>query len=351
MRTKRLIALLAALLLLGSACTALAAGAGTASDPLVTESYVDEWAAALSQDAADEVRAAVDIARRSALISANRVFSVSEQGVRAETLLAGGTVSLSEGDCFTVTAGRATVALSAGALVDATAGESVSSGTVAANHLYIACEDCDAVLTAASETTLLLEGTAIVSRFPDASSARWYGEAVDYAVSTGLMIGMSETSFAPDVTLTRAMFVTILGRLAGADAGAYTGVSFSDVEAGRWYAPYVEWGSQNGIVLGVGDGLFAPYEPVTREQMALLVARYVDTTGLTLPKVHATPEAFGDASSISAWAQEGVELMRQTGILCGDTDGNFYPAEGATRAQAATVFMRLAGALAIARAG
>ena len=137
------------------------------------------------------------------------------------------------------------------------------------------------------------------------------------------------------------MFVTILGRMAGVQEREYPGASFSDVEVGSWYAPYVEWGAKNGIVNGMGEGVFAPDSPVTREQMAALITRYADAEGYDLPAGVSAVAAFRDAGSISGWAFGSVERMRQTGLLNGDAEGNFRPLNGATRAEAATVFMRL----------
>jgi hypothetical protein len=137
------------------------------------------------------------------------------------------------------------------------------------------------------------------------------------------------------------MFVTILGRMAGVNEGDYSGSSFTDVAAGTWYAPFVQWGAKNGIVNGMGGGKFAPNSPVTREQMAALITRYADFAQFDLPAGANAPASFRDAGSISGWAFESVERMRRTGLLNGDPEGNFHPLSGATRAEAATVFMRL----------
>ena len=91
----------------------------------------------------------------------------------------------------------------------------------------------------------------------------------------------------------------------------------------------------------MGEGVFAPDSPVTREQMAALITRYADAAGYDLPAGVSAVAAFRDAGSISGWAFESVERMRQTGLLSGDPQGNFNPLNGATRAEAATVFMRL----------
>lgn len=146
--------------------------------------------------------------------------------------------------------------------------------------------------------------------------------------------------FQPGGSLTRAMFVTILGRMAGAEEESGES-GFADVPAGRWYSAYVAWAAGEGIVDGTGNGCFSPNSPVTREQMATMIARYVDSAGLTLPETGDPAAPFTDRNAVSDWAEAGVELMRQTGILAGYEDGTFQPQRTANRAEAATIFMRL----------
>jgi hypothetical protein len=177
--------------------------------------------------------------------------------------------------------------------------------------------------------------------FTDVPSGKWYAEKVAYVYENGLMNGTSATAFAPSASLTRAMFVTILGRLDGVDTSAYGSTSFTDVATGQWYSAYVAWASANGIVNGYSATKFGTNDSVTREQMATIIARYVDYAGVTLPQADSVVASFQDASSVSSWATDGLELMRTTGIITGYTDGTFGPKKTATRAEAATIFMRL----------
>ena len=172
----------------------------------------------------------------------------------------------------------------------------------------------------------------------------WAREYVDAAAAAGWVSGVGNGLFAPDDALTRGMFVTVLGQLAQIDEDAYPGTSFNDVEIGRWYAPFVEWAAQHDVVSGTGNGRFEPNAPITREQMASIVARYVQSTGATLPTI-TDPVVFKDMDAVSGWALEGVELMRTTGIISGDEKGYFNPLGQATRAQAATVFTQLREAI------
>jgi hypothetical protein len=126
------------------------------------------------------------------------------------------------------------------------------------------------------------------------------------------------------------------------DEAAYnTASSFSDVPEGQWYTPYVNWAAEQGISDGTGDGTFSPNQEITREQMATLIYRYVDAYGLSLQESDAAVNAFTDSSDISAYAVDAVELMRKTGIMVGDDSQKFSPKDNATRAEAATVCVRL----------
>ena len=161
--------------------------------------------------------------------------------------------------------------------------------------------------------------------FKDVSSSHWANSAVEYVYENDLMNGTAPTTFAPSETLTRAMFVTVLGRMDGVNTNSYSGSSFSDVPTGQWYSAYVKWASSQGIVLGTGNGRFSPNSSVTREQMATMIARYVDTSGISLPDDSNAVNGFTDTASVSSWARDGLELMRRTGILSGYPDGTFGP--------------------------
>jgi hypothetical protein len=186
---------------------------------------------------------------------------------------------------------------------------------------------------------------ANVSQFTDLSANAWYMDYVPYMIEHDLMSGTSDTTFEPNASLTRAMFVTILGRIEQVDIAAYsTASTFSDVPNGQWYTPYVNWAADKGITDGTGAGLFSPNSYVSREQMATMIARYVNYAGITLNESDRKVAAFADRSAVSSYAVDAVELMRKTGIIVGDDNQNFNPSEKATRAQAATVFFRLISA-------
>lgn len=177
--------------------------------------------------------------------------------------------------------------------------------------------------------------------FTDVKPSDWFNESVSYAYENNLMNGVSETRFDPKGSLTRGMFVTILGRFANIDTDDYTGITFVDEALGQWYTPYVEWAFKNGITQGMGNAKFGVNDPVTREQMATFISRYLQSEGIQLPEADNPIAYFNDSYSVHDWAKSGVELMRKSGILAGDTNGNFRPLASASRAEAAAVFMRL----------
>lgn len=117
--------------------------------------------------------------------------------------------------------------------------------------------------------------------YKDVDQTQWYHNAVDYVLGNDLMKGTGKTTFSPDATLTRGMVVTVLGRMAGVKTSDYTGTSFSDVKAGSWYAPYVQWASKQGLVKGYEDGTFKPEQNVTREEMVTMLFRCWQSEGNT----------------------------------------------------------------------
>lgn len=320
MKIKRLISLLLILVLLGGSMPVLAANAGSRQDPLLSRSYVQTWSSDLLARVEETARTAVQAALDKALQTYDASLSTGAGKSRICTLFAGNTVELKTGDCFTVLSGDAAVSVASGALVDATDGRQAATGALQTAHRYIACENVQATITCTQAGTLLLSAGAYVTRYVDVPATAWYAPYVEYATVNKLMSGIGNRCFSPDTVLTRGMFVTVLGQLAQIDEDAYPGTSFNDVEIGRWYAPFVEWAAQHGVVSGTGNGRFEPNAPITREQMASIVARYVQSTGATLPTI-TDPVVFKDMDAVSGWALEGVELMRMTGIISGDEKG------------------------------
>ena len=167
----------------------------------------------------------------------------------------------------------------------------------------------------------------------------WAKADIDFAASRGFLNGTGETTFSPDSSMTRGMFVVALGRLAGIDPAAYSSSRFNDVAATAYYAPYVEWAASKGIVNGTGEKTFSPNATITREQMAAIMQRYADKLGYTLP-VAREAEIFADEGQITSGMKNAVQAIQQAGIMNGKGGHRFGPKDTATRAEAAAVLRR-----------
>ncbi|KAA8753884.1 InlB B-repeat-containing protein, partial [Paenibacillus sp. UASWS1643] len=176
--------------------------------------------------------------------------------------------------------------------------------------------------------------------FQDVSPTDWFYDAVVHVQEKGIFSGTNASSFSPKGTMTRAMYVTALGRMAGVDAGAYSTSSFADVQAGSWYAPYVEWAVKKGITDGTGDRKYSPDATVSREQMATMTLRYFESEQIPYQTENPVTKEPGDIANVSPWAADAVVKLWQAGVFTGDAKGNFNPRAQATRSEAAVLFMR-----------
>ena len=167
----------------------------------------------------------------------------------------------------------------------------------------------------------------------------WAADNILFAASRGLLSGTSDTTFSPGTGMTRGMFVTALGRLAGINPDSYQTGKFTDVKADAYYAPYVNWAAQTGIVEGVNATTFAPDTNINREQMAVIMKNYAAKLGYDLPQT-LKAVTFADNTQISSWAKDAVKSMQQAGILAGKVNNRFDPKGTATRAEVATVLRR-----------
>jgi hypothetical protein len=171
---------------------------------------------------------------------------------------------------------------------------------------------------------------------PDLNN-HWAKEYATFVVNEGLFAGVSETSFMPDATMTRAMFVTVLGRLHEADISGYTVSEFDDVNLSTWYGGYVQWAADNVIVSGVGNDMFAPNTSITREQMATILTNYCTFIDKGPVGAWAIQLTYTDLAMISDWANEGVMFATLKTYMSGYPDGSFGPKRLATRAEAAVI--------------
>lgn len=179
--------------------------------------------------------------------------------------------------------------------------------------------------------------------FTDVSRSDWYYQFVDYVTSKGYFNGVADKTFAPADNMTRAMFVTVLFRFHGAK-GDSSQSAFVDVAPGEWYTAAINWAAANRIVDGVGNGKFAPNDPITRAQMCAMIERYLDlyrkAWKVTLPE-SGSLSVMVDESAIPAWALAAVKQCQRHGLVNGFEDGTFRPNDLSTRAQVAAVIYRL----------
>jgi len=195
-----------------------------------------------------------------------------------------------------------------------------------------------AVVVTSHYSTYAVGYKASAQAFGDIAS-HWAKSDIEYVTSRGLLNGTGKTTFSPDSTMTRGMFVTALGRLASINPNDYKTSSFTDVKVNAYYAPYVEWAAQKNIVSGTGDKLFSPDLEITREQMAVIMVNYAGKMGYSIASPHKAV-TFADNASISEWAAKDVSIMQQAGVLMGRDGNRFDPQGAATRAEASAVLHR-----------
>lgn len=179
--------------------------------------------------------------------------------------------------------------------------------------------------------------------YVDVPTSAWYYSAVDKVTNDyGLMSGYGENLFGPTDALTREQFVQILFNMSRLDKSNYYGRdihnTFSDAENGIWYAPAVAWAIENNVTSGTGNGKFGIGQTVTREQIAVFMYNYCQQNAIA-PQLNTSASSFGDAASVSSWAANDVAWCHQAGIFAGDDKGNFNPAKGTSRAEAAQVIV------------
>lgn len=196
------------------------------------------------------------------------------------------------------------------------------------------CEPYSFVITSS------FEDTPWNNPFNDIAKNAWYYNYIEFVCKNELFYGMSDMEFGPDIPMTRAMFVTVLGRFAKIDPSLYSGSDYLDVQAGSWYAPYVKWATEQGIVLGYGDGIFGTNESITREQMCTMIVRYSEKYGIGLKDGNGV-SLFADHENISSYALESIYRCASSGIISGRENRIFDPKGLAKRCEIATVLFGL----------
>jgi hypothetical protein len=183
--------------------------------------------------------------------------------------------------------------------------------------------------------TVTIPAFAAGMPFTDVKSGDWYYNHVQYVYDNGIMSGVSGTEFAPSISITRGMLVTMLHRLAGTPAPSAT-TGFPDVPANAWYFKAVYWAKENKVVSGYPDGTFAPDKPITRAELVVVLYGYAkNVEGKDVS--NGKELTFADTADIGGWAQAAVSWAVANKIVSGKPGNIFDPGAGATRAEGATI--------------
>ena len=174
--------------------------------------------------------------------------------------------------------------------------------------------------------------------FIDVNIDDWFYESVMYAVQKELLTGTSETNFSPNSPVTRAMLVTVLHRLEDKPVSAVA-KQFTDVSDGEWYTEAVKWSSEKDIVKGITEIEFKPQNNITREQLAVMLYRYVKVKNLDT-EVKGNIEAFVDKEKISSYAEEAIKWSVGKCLISGKGNGTLDPSGNATRAEVSAILQR-----------
>ena len=178
----------------------------------------------------------------------------------------------------------------------------------------------------------------VVNPFTDVSEKDWFYNDAMFVYKNGLMLGTSKTLFSPYGTATRGMMATILWRMEGSPAPKGKN-SFTDVEAGKWYADAITWTAENGIFAGYGKDKFGPDDPITREQLAAIFYRYADYKGYDLT-VKGNLDKFKDADKITDYAKTAMQWAVGSSLVKGKSGNLLDPQGTATRAEIAAMLHR-----------
>lgn len=354
---RRIAGILLALCILAGSFAALAA-AGSSGDPFISVSWLyDVFQPKLEEQFRSETETALD-GLKEELTERLDALSFPEKTEEQELTspdrteiihTTGGTVTLGEFSGFVPTAGDYVLRTFEGEVLDLSTGNVCAAGeALQRNHRYFAAEESSAVIQCRSAAgsgyadgcyTWEKEGTLPAEdRFNDLNG-HWAKECILALAEKGIVNGTDTHTFSPDTSVTRAMFVTVLGRYVGvADVPSET--PFADVPRDSWYAAFVAWAYRSQIVNGYDEKTFAPDDQITREQMAVILIRFCDAFGVDLTDKN--PETgFADEDAISSWAVDAVHRARRAGLVNGVGENRFNPAGTATRAEMCAVISRL----------
>ncbi len=358
MRKIRSYLLLACLMLVCCACILFIGAVGDANDPLISVSYLyQRYSAQLMASLGIAVDSKLEETEADIDARLDRIyFPATAEGTFATQftwleLSDGDVVELQPFASFVLIEGEGKLMLLEGEVLDlSTGGSCTDSSMLTPRHRYFAVENTLArIRVYGTAVSGMVDGVyqtdtgsliPTEERFLDVGDGFWAAPYIWRLYEMGVVNGVDAHRFAPGELVTRGAFVTILGRLSGIDPAAYEQASFTDVWAEDWFSAYVAWAAETGITNGFEDGSFRPGENISREQLAVMLQRYIRASHLeTIPVER---ESFADEDLVSDWALEAVNLMKDCGLMNGRGDNRFEPKGTATRAEICAVVCRIA---------
>lgn len=192
-----------------------------------------------------------------------------------------------------------------------------------------------------NSASLTIKAGDKVINYPDVRENDWYYDAVAYCAEKGYITGYNDGRFGAADAIQRQDFVLIFSRIDGADLKGYAGKTggFNDVVKDAYYASAVAWGAEKGIITGYNASKFGVGDKITREQVCTIIYRYMGSP--EVENADKTLSPFADKGKISAYAYNAVAWCVANGIITGKNATTVAPGESASRAQIATIIMRM----------
>lgn len=178
------------------------------------------------------------------------------------------------------------------------------------------------------------------TQFSDVKTTNWFWPAVSYCVENKLFYGTTDSTFSPQQSITRGMFIAVVGRMAGVAEETPCETKFSDVSSKQYYAPHIKWATEQNIVAGLSETMYGPDTPIRREDLIRMLHNYCLTKDITLEETtNKSINDFKDSSTVDSWAVDAMNWSIQHGILQGDDAGKLNPRNHASRAEVAQIMM------------
>ena len=334
MRRKRIISLILSALLILSCLSALTLGASAASALTLT---ADKTKASIGEIVTVSVGVPSGLSGIAFGIGFDSAY-LSVVSAKATNLIGNAQVSVSDGR-IGYAAAMNNKAAGAGTALTITF-KVLKMGATLTATVREALDIDDKEVSISGATLTIKAGDKIIN-FPDVKEGDWFYGAVEYCAEKGYITGYNNGYFGPGDIIKRQDFVLIFSRIDGADLTAYKNKTggFKDVVAGSYYAPAVAWGTEKGIITGYNSDKFGVDDTITREQVCAIVYRYMGSPEVS--DADSVLSAFADKSTISAYAYDAVAWCVANGVISGKNPTTVAPREGASRAQIATIIMRM----------